>query len=209
MGKYSLFPIPGCAPFTGQGMRQGHGHKSCRSELSAHDFSSAQPGASPGWDKASSHCPAPSSIPGMSIPKHEPPLCLQTPLQCPRDPQDQPPGAALVFLPLGGAGRLEPAPDPGRHFPKQTPSVPAFAQGTRPPPAPRRHRPQAQPGMCRQSSVPKIPSVAPPSWNNCDGVTRSHVEPSSSSSWAEFGGLRAAWGAPASPQTPLSCPFAV
>lgn len=106
------------------------------------------------------------------------------------------------------------APDTARHFPKQTPTVPAPASGMLAALAPALHHPQPQPRMHRggskQELSPKSPAkptcainikVASLSWNNSNGVAQSHVEsrllllpgPMAQSWW-----LRAA---PASPQT--------
>lgn len=193
MGNDSLFPIPGCAqltaqPFQQQGINQGLATRAAIRDLCpvtvGHHFSSG-----PAWDEASSHCPAPPRIPGMSIPKH--PGATQTLSSAPGAPL-QPHstnGAAPVLFSLreteaGACPRSRqtlPPPLPKRaalppcqHLLREGVTAPGHSRdvpgGSR------------APGSPRSPRVPKIPrgfsELQQPRWGNS--------QPSSSSSRAPW-----------------------
>lgn len=142
MGKYSIF---GCAPFTGQpfylgtaGMRQGMATRAA-DQRSLSDcgtcflLCSARGISRLGVKLPSTAQQLPSFL-GCPSQNMENPLVPSRPLcSAPGDSsaatQDKSRGAALVFLSLGGSERLEPAPDPGRHFPS-TPKTDALRAST-------------------------------------------------------------------------------
>lgn len=222
VGNDSLCPITGCAQLTGQpfhlgaaGTKPGHGHKGSRSEVSAQwlwdmifplvSQGHLQPGTR--LPPAAQHLPAPLGCPSQNMDPPPVPLiplssdsaATNLPLKLSSfSPREKQRGWSLPQIP----GDTSPSTPKTAALRASTCSGNAATASTEASPPP--GTAWEVPAGLREGAEPPAPSgahvcqkyrVAPLSWNNHDGVTRSHVEPSSSSSW--FSPCRI-WGAESS-----------
>lgn len=149
------------------------------------------------------HLPSSLGCPSQNMDLH---CAIQTPLQCPRGllcSHTAPTSRCSSGVSLPGRNReVGACPRSRETLPKtdalraSTRSGNAATAGTEASPPP--GTAWDVPAELREGAEPRAKNT------DCDGVTRSHVEPSSSSSWADFGGLRAAGGGSSIPAGPFA-----